>query len=115
MQSTEAQKFLDHLAPARIYWAWMSVPFREFLLALPADKSHSSGAVEYGSQRLPQWAEKVRCSSYDAFGETTHGLDRDGRTLKAVANVETRLHSRVNQMLKQFLGRGKEVTHEQAE
>ena len=48
-------------------------------------------------------------TAIDAFRETTRGLDRNGRTLKAIAKAETLLRWRVNRILKSYFEKEKEV------
>jgi CRISPR system Cascade subunit CasA len=106
-QKAEAQKLADHLAPGRLYWAALEVPFRDMLLRLPADRIEREGAVAYGTRLLPEWAGRTRQAGLDAFEETTRSLDRSARTLRGVAKAEARLKSSINRIVKESMDKVK--------
>jgi CRISPR system Cascade subunit CasA len=72
---------VDALAPERLYWSRLEVPFRKHLVDLPGD-----GSSEHQARMLSGWTfDVLRPTALRAFDETAGRLDQSARVLRAVA------------------------------
>jgi len=94
------------LAPERVYWAQLDIPFREMLTRLPDDVVEEDGVKSYGGAEIPRWARTVRQAAYSAFNAVADGLDTSIRGRKAVAVAQNELRARLNQQLANVLAEG---------
>jgi CRISPR system Cascade subunit CasA len=69
---------VDSLAPERLYWSRLEIPFRRFFTDL-AKCPEARDAV------VVDWRLQLRRRVWDAFDETAGQLDRSARVLRAVA------------------------------
>jgi hypothetical protein len=73
--------FVEALAPERLYWPRLEVPFRKFLVDLPGN-----GSQGHRDRMLADWASGVlRPTAFRAFDESAGQLDSSARILRAVA------------------------------
>lgn len=94
---TEAvRSFVAYLSPSRPYWARLGGHSQQLLRDL-ADDTKSE------TQTLFLWAEEVRRSAWQAFGEATDSIDTSARILKAVIKAEDNFRLRLNTLIKKFL------------
>jgi CRISPR system Cascade subunit CasA len=79
--SDRVRALVDSLAPERLYWSRLEVPFRRFLVDLPGDNSQ-----EHRTRMLTAWTCNVlRPAALRAFDESAGQLDHSARVLRAVA------------------------------
>ena len=105
-QNKDIKNLSDHLAPGRLYWSRLEVPFQDFLVRLAKDRATDEyGDISYGANTLPWWAGKVRRAACEAFEETTRSLDLSARTLKAVTRAESEFNRRLGGILKPYSNR----------
>src|SRR5262249_21613362 len=72
------QSMVKHLAPDRLYWSRLEIPFREFLVRL-ADNPDKQERI------IAQWVtEELYCHAGTAFELTAGNLDQTARMLRAV-------------------------------
>jgi CRISPR system Cascade subunit CasA len=100
-QSKEIRNFRDHLAPGRSYWSQLGVSFNHLLTRLAYDqKEDEHGEIVYGVTAMPWWAREVRDAATEAFENTTRGLDRSARMLKAVIKADQIFRSQLGAILR---------------
>ncbi|OGO02862.1 MAG: type I-E CRISPR-associated protein Cse1/CasA [Chloroflexi bacterium RBG_13_53_26] len=92
-----AKTLTESLSPSRPFWAALGIAFNRFMLDLAADKSE--GRIN----SLQWWAKEIRKAASNAFEETARGLDRTGRTLKAVSKAENEFKKRLYDILKPYI------------
>ena len=78
----------DHLGAGRAYWSQLEAPFKRLLVELPDDKDEES---EYGGVQIGKWKSTLHHALWKAFRESTRGMERSTRNLKAVALAERSL------------------------
>jgi len=99
-QKQEIDRLLDSLAPARLYWSRLEVPFRQFLEDLPGDVDTAEEVQsEHRERTLEAWRKTLRRTARNAFDETTRSLDNSARVLKAVATAEKSFNWMLHQIL----------------
>lgn len=96
----QIKAIIKSLAPDRVYWSRLEVPFKQFLEQLAEDRAEDDGDIEYGQHALPEWAETLRRTAWATFNETIDEADISARGLKATARAERAFSSRLNQILK---------------
>lgn len=69
---------VDSLAPDRLYWSRLEIPFRQLLADLPGDCDHQERAIAHWT------CETLRRQAEAAFDETAGDLNRSARELRAV-------------------------------
>ena len=87
-KSEEVRSLADHLAAGRAYWSHLEGPFKRLLVELPDDKGEEG---EYGGVQIGKWKSTLRHSLWEAFRESTRGMERSTRYLKPLALAERRL------------------------
>jgi CRISPR type I-E-associated protein CasA/Cse1 len=82
--------FVQTLAPERLYWSRLEVPFRGLLLRL-ADHAGDGD----GQQRaVADWVcRTLRPTALSSFEDTAGRLDQSARLLRAVARARQKLHA----------------------
>jgi CRISPR system Cascade subunit CasA len=83
------------LAPDRLYWSRLEVPFRQFLVQLPGDIEHRQG-------RLQAWFDELCQTARRAFQEATESLDRSARLLRAFSIGRSTLEAGLGRLSKEF-------------
>jgi len=78
--TTKGAEFLKSLGIDERYWSRLEAPFRDFIVALPADRE---GALE-------AWINRVEETARVAFEETMRSFDTSARALKAEALASRR-------------------------
>ncbi len=69
---------VDALAPDRLYWSRLEIPFRELLVRLPGDTAHQK------RERDAWFTITLRKTALTAFRESAGQLDHSARVLRAV-------------------------------
>jgi CRISPR system Cascade subunit CasA len=90
---------VDALAPERLYWSRLEVPFRRFLerLAFPAAEQ-----TPYRKREYDDWFNEILCpTARAAFDETAGRLDRSSRMLRAMVAGETQLRKSLGKIAKE--------------
>lgn len=82
------RSLVDNLGAERAYWSRLEAPFKQLLVELPDDKDEES---EYGGVQFSKWKSTLREALWNAFRESTRGMERSIRNLKAVALAERSL------------------------
>ena len=77
-----------HLGANRAFWSHLEEPFKRLLVELPDDKDEES---EYGGVQIGKWKSTLRHALWKAFRESTRGMERSTRNLKAAALAERSL------------------------
>jgi len=96
----DADPVVKSLAPARLYWSRLEVPFRQFLEDLPGDVDTAEEVQsEHRERTLEAWRKTLRRTARNAFDETTRSLDNSARVLKAVATAEKSFNWMLHQIL----------------
>ena len=86
-KAEDVRNLSDHLGAGRAYWSQLETPFKRLLVELPDDKDEES---EYGGVQI-KWKSTLRHALWKAFRESTRGMERSTRNLKAVALAERSL------------------------
>ncbi len=84
-KAEDVRNLSDHLGAGRAYWSQLETPFKRLLVELPDDKDEES---EYGGVQIGKWKSTLRHALWKAFRESTRGMERSTRNLKAVALAE---------------------------
>ena len=87
-KAEDVRNLSDHLGAGRAYWSQLETPFKRLLVELPDDKDEES---EYGGVQIGKWKSTLRHALWKAFRESTRGMERSTRNLKAVALAERSL------------------------
>ena len=87
-KAEDVRSLSDHLGAARAYWSHLEAPFKQLLVELPDDKDEEN---EYGGVQFSKWKSTLREALWNAFRESTRGMERSIRNLKAVALAERSL------------------------
>ena len=87
-KADDVRNLSDHLGAGRAYWSQLETPFKRLLVELPDDKDEES---EYGGVQIGKWKSTLRHALWKAFRESTRGMERSTRNLKAVALAERSL------------------------
>ena len=94
---------VDSLAPDRLYWSRLEVPFRRFLVRL-AERPNER------EQEVARWVQgELSRQGCGAFEQTAGALDHSARVLRAVVQARQRFHSDLVSLLEPFRG----ILHEQ--
>ena len=88
LKAQNVRNLSDHLGADRAYWSQLEAPFKQLLVELPDDKDEES---EYGGVQIGKWKSTLRQVLWKAFRESTRGMERSTRNLKAVALAERSL------------------------
>ncbi len=88
LKAEDVRNLSDHLGAGRAYWSQLETPFKRLLVELPDDKDEES---EYGGVQIGKWKSTLRHALWKAFRESTRGMERSTRNLKAVALAERSL------------------------
>ncbi len=88
LKAEDIRSLSDHLGAARAYWSRLEAPFKQLLVELPDDKDDEG---EYGGVQFGKWKSTLRDALWEAFRESTRGMERSTRNLKAVALAERSL------------------------
>jgi CRISPR system Cascade subunit CasA len=88
------QAMVKALAPERLYWSRLELPFREFLGQLPGEETHQEDCIR------AWFTKKLRTESRQAY-EQTFGRHDAGRDLKAFDRVYGVLLSRLRTIQKE--------------
>lgn len=101
----EVDRLFNSWAPARIYWSHLESPFRRLLVELPHDRETDEyDDVIYGRRCIPLWGQAVKQAARKTFSTIIAGLERNVRTLRAVAKIE----GLFSHLLEQRLSKGDE-------
>ncbi len=84
-ESNRMREITQHLGAERAYWSRLETPFKLLLANLPNDLNEHG---DYGEHSLPAWKVVLRSAVMTAFEESTRGMDRSTRNLKALAHAE---------------------------
>ena len=87
-KAEDVRSLSDHLGAARVYWSQLEAPFKRLLVELPDDKDEEG---EYGGVLFGKWKSTLRDALWRAFRESTRGMERSTRNLKAAALAERSL------------------------
>ena len=87
-KAEDVRSLSDHLGAARAYWSHLEAPFKRLLVDLPDDKDEEG---EYGGVQIGRWKSTLRDALWRSFRESTRGMERSTRNLKAVALAERSL------------------------
>ena len=87
-KAEDVRNLSDHLGAGRAYWSQLETPFKRLLVELPDDKDEES---EYGGVQIGRWNSTLRDTLWRAFRESTRGMERSTRNLKAAALAERSL------------------------
>ncbi len=87
-KAEDVRNLSDHLGAGRAYWSHLEAPFKQLLVELPDDKDDED---EYGGVQFGKWKSTLRDALWRAFRESTRGMERSTRNLKAVALAERSL------------------------
>ncbi|MGH2532271.1 MAG: type I-E CRISPR-associated protein Cse1/CasA [Thermomicrobiales bacterium] len=91
---------VSHLAPERVYWSALDLPFRRLIVDLADDVAFDAEGDEvYGTRALPHWGVDVAEAARAAFAAATDGLDGSARSLKAAAVGEREFRWLLNRIL----------------
>jgi CRISPR system Cascade subunit CasA len=94
---------VDNLAPDRLYWSRLEIPFRQFLVRL-AERPDAR------EQEVARWVKgELSRQAWQAFEQTAGALDHSARMLRAVVQARQRLHSGLSSLLEPY----QEILHEQ--
>jgi CRISPR system Cascade subunit CasA len=101
-QKNDVDRMVDALAPERLYWSRLEVPFRHFLVELAQDENRREEA-------LARWVCNVlRPQAQQAFRQTAGQLDQSARVLRAAVVAERHFNINANRISRPF----EEVLHE---
>ena len=95
-KAEDVRNLSDHLGAGRAYWSQLEAPFMQLLVELPDDKDEES---EYGSVQIGKWKSTLRQVLWKAFRESTRGMERSTRNLKALALAEHSLTAKTRKHL----------------
>ena len=84
----EVEDLAMHLGAERSYWSRLEEPFKQLLVELPSGKDDQD---KHGVVQFDKWKCALRRSLWGAFHESTRGMERSTRNLKALAVGERRL------------------------
>ncbi len=87
-KAEDVRSLATHLDAGRGYWSRLEGPFKRLLVKLPDDKDE---AGEYGGVAIGTWKSTLRHELWEAFRESTRGVERSTRNLKALALAERSL------------------------
>ncbi len=87
-KAEDIRSLATHLGAGRAYWSRLEGPFKRLLVELPDDKDE---AGEYGGVAIGTWKSTLRHELWEAFRESTRGVERSTRNLKALALAERNL------------------------
>jgi hypothetical protein len=97
------RSLVDNIAPERLYWSRLELPFRQFLVRLadnPAERE----------QEVARWlCHELLPRARDAFDKTAGSLDQSARELRAVTLAGRRLGAELASISQTF----REALHEQ--
>jgi CRISPR system Cascade subunit CasA len=99
----DVKNLVDSFRCLSHYWSQLEPEFRCLLADLPEDRIEESGDMQYGKNVLPQWVHSVKEIAEDSFSIATRSLDNSSRALKAVADSERRLRSKLRDTFKNHL------------
>jgi CRISPR system Cascade subunit CasA len=103
----EINRMSDDLAPGRLYWSRLEMPFKRLLMELPGDVSiDQNGSKVYGAGLLPKWAETTRRVALEAFRTASAAVGESARALKARAKAEDIFNKRLNSIIKPYTEQG---------
>ena len=95
-ETSDVRDLVNHLAAERAYWSRLEGPFKQLMADLPGDVDENG---DCGGEQLPQWRDTLRSILWHAFNESTRGLERSARTLKAMAVAERSLAAKTHEYL----------------
>lgn len=108
--SGAVRQLASHLAPGRVYWSRLEVPFCRLLVRLAEDVVvDEEGEPQYGRSALPEWAATLRRAALVAFDQVATALDGSARALKARAVAEREFRQQLHAILKNHLTTEEEV------
>ena len=87
-KAEDVRSIADHLGAGRAYWSRLEGPFKRLLVELTDDRDE---AGEYGGVEIGKWKSTLRHTLWEAFRESTRGMERSTRNLKALALAERSL------------------------
>ena len=87
-KAEDVRSLADHLGAGRAYWSHLEGPFKRLLVELPDDKGEEG---EYGGVQIGKWKSTLRHTLWEAFRESTRGMERSTRYLKPLSLAERRL------------------------
>ena len=87
-KAEDVRSLADHLGAGRAYWSRLEEPFKRLFVELPDDKDEEG---EYGGVQIGKWESTLRHTLWEAFRESTRGMERSTRNLKALALAERSL------------------------
>jgi len=97
------QAKVNSIGAKQLYWSGLEIPFKELIILLPKDKDTAEDGTEsYGSKVLPQWAQRLRRTAWQAFSNATCDLDTTGLTLRAAAMARQCFAKELNRILGQY-------------
>jgi CRISPR system Cascade subunit CasA len=100
---------VDSLAPGRIYWSRLEVPFIEFMQRMAEiwDPDDSWASATLATEAT--WVDALERIARDTFTETAGSLDLSGRELKATALAERQLNVLLSNLLAPYRAQREEV------
>ena len=87
-KAEDVRSLADHLGAGRAYWSQLEGPFKRLLVELPDDKDEDG---EYGVVQIGKWKSTLRHTLWEAFRESTRGMERSTRYLMPLALAERSL------------------------
>ena len=87
-KAEDVRSLADHLGAGRAYWSHLEGPFKRLLVELPDDKGEEG---EYGGVQIGKWKSTLRHTLWEAFRESTRGMERSTRYLKPLSLAERSL------------------------
>lgn len=103
-------RLIEHLAPGRVYWSRLELPFKQLLIDLAEDRTDEYGEVVYGARALPVWAQQVQEAARTAFNQATASLDSSARSLKAVARAQRAFNTSLRRTIEDRAVSREEIT-----
>ena len=88
-ERADVKRLAGNLAPERLYWAGLEVPFQSFFLRL------AQADAEQADNELIAWARLLGSQAREAFRRVCEGLERSVRFLKATTEAERDLRQRL--------------------
>ncbi len=80
---------VNHLGAERLYWSRLETHFYHLFMELPNGRNKA----------LDTWADTLRHTCWDCFGEATRDLDGSARTLRSIVEARQILGSGLNRVL----------------